>query len=59
MSVLLGQGYGTFTPKVDYASGSFPNSVAVGDFNLDGNPDLAVSNWLSHTVNVLLGSCSP
>ena len=44
-SVLLGNGDGTFAAKVDYATGSHPDSVAVGDFNLDGKPDLAVANF--------------
>src|SRR5207237_1519142 len=32
-----------------------PVSVAVGDFNGDGRPDLAVANALSSNVSVLLG----
>src|SRR5205823_3808779 len=31
-------------------------SVAVGDFNRDGITDLAVANYLSNTVSVLLGN---
>ena len=30
-------------------------SVAVGDFNGDGIPDLAISNESSSTVSILLG----
>jgi len=44
----------TFDPKVDVATGSFPMSVSVGDFNGDGKTDLAVANANSHTVSVLL-----
>ena len=33
-----------------------PNSVAVGDFNRDGNPDLAVANYGSNNVSILLGN---
>jgi hypothetical protein len=42
ISVLLGNGDGTFGPETDYAPGSFLQlwSVAVGDFNGDGVPDL-------------------
>ena len=48
-------GDGTFKPRVDFATGLFPNSVAVGDFNGDGKPDLALANG-SGTVSVLLGN---
>ena len=43
-----------FAPKVDYATGIDPTSVSVGDFNGDGKTDLAVANWDSGTVSVLL-----
>jgi hypothetical protein len=36
--------------------GSFPSSVAVGDFNGDGALDLAVANGYSRNVSVLLGN---
>ena len=44
-----------FAPAVCYASGISPYWVAVGDFNADGAPDLAVANFDSDTVSVLLG----
>ena len=34
----------TFTGPTNFAVGDNPNSVAVGDFNGDGDPDLAVAN---------------
>src|SRR5205807_10245478 len=34
----------SFVTRVDYAVGANPSSVAVGDFNGDGRPDLAVAN---------------
>ena len=37
-------------------AGNVPNSVAVGDFNGDGIPDLAVANWYGNTVTILLGN---
>ena len=56
VSVLLGNGDGTFQPHVDYATGDYPVWEAVSDFNGDGKPDLAVANDLGNTVSVLLGN---
>jgi FG-GAP-like repeat/Cep192 domain 4 len=55
VSVLLGNGNGTFQPPASYDVGSAPNWVAVGDFNRDGKLDLAVVNQNSFNVSVLLG----
>jgi VCBS repeat-containing protein len=46
----------SFGPAANVSTGDGPASVAVGDFNGDGNPDLAVANQLASTVSVLLGS---
>src|SRR2546429_114664 len=54
-SVLLGNGDGTFQSAVNYDAGTDPVSVAVGDFNGDGKPDLAVVNSGSTNVALLLG----
>jgi hypothetical protein len=54
VSVLLGNGDGSFQPAVNYAA-SFPGAVAIGDFNGDAVPDLAVANEGSDSVSVLLG----
>jgi hypothetical protein len=60
VSVLLGNGDGTLQPAVHYAVGSAdyaaPYSVAVGDFNRDGTPDLAVGNYKTANVSVLIGN---
>jgi hypothetical protein len=53
VSILLGNGEGTFQPHVDYPVGS-PAGVAVADFNDDGKLDLAVANLGS--VAILLGN---
>jgi hypothetical protein len=43
-------------PRRDFTTGRSPRSVAVGDFNGDGKPDLAVANQGSNNVSVLLGN---
>jgi hypothetical protein len=50
VSILLGNGNGTFAPPVRYAAGVGPLALAVGDFNGDGRTDLAVAN--NSTANV-------
>jgi hypothetical protein len=54
--VLLGNSIGGFGAKTDFGTGTNPASVAIGDLNADGKPDLAVANWGSNTVSVLLGN---
>jgi hypothetical protein len=56
VSVLLGKGDGTFQAASSFDVGTFPFSVAVGDFNGDDKLDLAVVNFGSGTVSVLLGN---
>jgi len=56
VSVLLGNGDGTFQAALNFAVGSGPGSVAVGDFNGDGKLDVAVVNHDSGTVSVLLNT---
>src|SRR4029078_2443164 len=55
VSVLLGQSGGSFGPATNYLAHHQPEGIAVGDFNGDGDPDLAVANALSNDVSVLLG----
>jgi hypothetical protein len=58
VSVLLGNGDGTFQPHVEFAAGTSPYTVAIGQFNGDHYPDLVVSNTHrgSRKVSVLLGN---
>ncbi len=56
LGVLLGNGDGTFQPVVNYPSGKGDASVAVGDFNGDHKPDLAVVESLGNAVGVLLNT---
>jgi hypothetical protein len=58
VSVMLGNGDGTFQKAVNYAAGTNPTALAVGDLNGDGKPDLAVATTQSSgasVVAVLLG----
>jgi hypothetical protein len=54
-SVLLGTGHGQFNPTAipAYGSGSYCYSIAVADFNGDGNEDMAVD--CENNVTILLG----
>ncbi len=56
ISVLLGNGDGTFQAARTYATGAAPQSSAVGDLNGDGKLDLVTANEGDNTVSVLLGN---
>jgi hypothetical protein len=60
LSMLLGNGDGTFQPPVASALDTFPEGMAAGDFNGDGHTDLAVVSPGTYgyggTVSVLLGN---
>ncbi len=46
-------GSGSFATKVDFATGSNPYSVAIGDIDGDGKVDIVIANVVSSTVSVL------
>ena len=50
---------GSFEPKVDFATTSYPGIVAIGDLNGDGKPDVAVGNYGSNTLSVLRNAIEP
>ncbi len=61
IAVLLGNGNGTFQPPAFYtvgSSGNTPTSLTTGDFNHDGNLDVAVANTGDNTISILLGNGS-
>ena len=58
MSVLLGNGDGTFAAPLSFPPGDSPFSVTTGDFNGDGLTDLATASF-SDDVWVLLNQCTP
>jgi hypothetical protein len=62
VDVLRGNGDGTFQAPVSYLvdfHGQEPSTVIAGDFNGDGKPDLAASNFLSGDVSVLINTTPP
>jgi hypothetical protein len=57
LAILLGNGDGTFrATSVSPTVGLYPDSIAVGDFNSDGIPDLAVTSVDQNIVTILLGN---
>ncbi|HEY2383297.1 MAG TPA: FG-GAP-like repeat-containing protein [Terriglobia bacterium] len=59
VTVFIGKGDGTFQTGVAYGTGStgpVSRSVAIGDFNSDGIPDLAAANGTAGTIGILLGN---
>ncbi len=56
VAVLLNEGGGTFGAPQDYVVGDEPVALAVGDFNGDGRPDIAVVSGDDNAVSVLLNS---
>ncbi len=56
VTMLLGNGDGTFTQSGTVSVGRGPISLAVGDFNKDGKEDLAVANNYDGTVSILTGN---
>ncbi len=56
VSILLGRGDGSFEALSSVPTDRSNFGVASGDFNKDGNTDLAVTNIGFKTVNVLMGN---
>jgi FG-GAP-like repeat/Cep192 domain 4 len=56
VTVLIGNGDGTFKTAVNYPVSGTPAALAVGDFNDDGDLDVAVANQTSDALTILLGN---
>src|SRR6266566_478106 len=61
VSILMGDINGNFTQATNspFSVGIGPYSVAIGDFNRDGKPDLAVANCSSNNVSIRLNTTTP
>jgi len=55
VSILLGNGDGTFQAPIFYQTGTYPSSIVAGDFTGNGVLDLAIANYYSDDVSILLG----
>ncbi|HJT76243.1 MAG TPA: VCBS repeat-containing protein, partial [Gemmataceae bacterium] len=55
VTVLTGRGDGTFGAPVPFAVGPYPSGLVAGDFNGDGELDVATANALGQPVSVGLG----
>jgi len=52
--VLSNNGDGTFAPMVSYGVGPGPSGIAIGDLNGDGWLDVAVTNYQTDNMSVLI-----
>jgi hypothetical protein len=58
VSILLGNGNGTFAPQQVVAVGGAPHGVAVLDADGDGDPDIATANTNGNNVSLMLNNGS-
>lgn len=60
ISILFGDGVGGFgnINKLELAPTIGPRSIVVNDFNRDGNADLAIANFNTNNISLLLGNGS-
>ena len=56
ISLLLGNGDGTFQTQTTIATGIDPDAIVTADFNRDGKSDLAVANFTDNSISILLGN---
>ena len=56
VSVLLGNGNGTFQAALQYPAGPQPRSIVLADFNQDGTQDAAVVDVNTESASILLGN---
>ena len=64
VSLLRGNGDGTFGAAINFGAGANPRSMAVADFDGDGRADMAVADYdfghpNSHNLSILLAAAPP
>lgn len=56
LSILIGNGDGSFTAGASLAAGTTPAQVVTSDFNADGRSDIAVVNSGSNNISIFTGN---
>lgn len=56
VSILPGNGDGTFGAPANYATGAGPDGLVIGRFNGDRFPDLGVANLIGNSMSILPGN---
>jgi hypothetical protein len=56
IAVLLGNGDGTFKPKLNFITGLAPSDLVLADFNRDRKLDVATVRYSPYTMSLLLGN---
>jgi len=56
VTILIGNGDGTFETGVSYDAGYQPTAIAAGDINGDGKIDLVVADYATYNVSLFLGN---
>jgi hypothetical protein len=47
----------SFAPKIDFVAGNGTQSIATGDIDVDGKPDIVATNLASNTISVIKNTC--
>jgi len=58
LSVFLGNGTGNFTPASVISTNFPPGRMAIGEYNLEGNIDIAVTNSQNNKIHLFFGDGS-
>jgi FG-GAP-like repeat len=56
VAILIGAGNGQLSAPTLFSAERSPRSIAIGDFNADGNQDFAVANYSSGSLTIRLGA---